>query len=40
MNEPQKIKQFFDERREQAVTLQKQIDELKVACTSLERKSE
>ena len=39
-NEPEKIKQFFDERREQAVTLQKQIDDLKVACAALERKSE
>ena len=39
-NEPEKIKEFFDERREQAATLQKQIDDLKVACAALERKSE
>lgn len=39
-NEPEKIKQFFEERREQTETLQKQIDELKVACAALERKSE
>ncbi|OHT04784.1 hypothetical protein TRFO_06239 [Tritrichomonas foetus] len=38
-NEPEKIQNFFAERKETTQTLQKQIDELKEACDTLERKS-
>ena len=35
--EPQKIKQFFDERKATTATLNSQIDELKTACAELEK---
>lgn len=38
-NEPEKIQQFFIERREHSATLQKQIEDLKEACGILEKKS-
>lgn len=38
-NEPEKIKKFFDERRENSVTLQKQIDDLKESISELEKQS-
>lgn len=39
-NDPEKIKGFFDKRRETTKTLEKQIEDLKVACTELGKKSE
>lgn len=38
-NEPDKIEEFFKERREHSETLQKQIEDLKAACEILEKKS-
>lgn len=38
-NDPAEIQQIFVQSREQTATLQKQIDDLKVVCTALERKS-
>ncbi|KAK8894345.1 hypothetical protein M9Y10_022780 [Tritrichomonas musculus] len=38
-NDPEKIKAFFDERRETTQTLEKQIHDLKVAIEALEKKS-
>lgn len=38
-NEPAKIKAFFDERRETTKTLEKQIEDLKIASEALEKKS-
>lgn len=38
-NEPEKIKAFFDERRKTTETLEKQIQDLKIASEELEKKS-
>ena len=38
--EPEKIQQFFLERRQTTETLQKQIEDLKVACAELQRQSD
>lgn len=38
-NDPEKIKAFFTERRETTKTLEKQIEDLKVACNQLEKQS-
>lgn len=38
--EPEKIQKFFVERRETTVTLQKQIEDLKVACAELQKRSD
>lgn len=38
--EPEKIESFFTERRQTTETLQKQIEDLKVACAELQRQSD
>ena len=38
--EPEKIEKFFVERRETSATLQKQIEDLKVACAELTKRSD